>query len=267
MRIDPEVVVALARSAARRAARAAALAREPLEVLGGEIAAVEARPPRRRRAASRRAAAAAARTPRARRRRRGGRGRPSRRTSSRRVVGALLGGDLREAPVRIGAAELVERHAREPARLVHRRTGFARESVTLQPGGRAAYADRRPAPGDVHVVRERDGEPRAPVARRLDAELPAQPLERRVERIETRGRGEEASVPIAAPLRAPRPARGGRTPAASGSPPGSSPRSTASQASARYGSSSPRRTSDAPTMSSTQRARCSTEAGIATARV
>src|SRR5262249_38242644 len=53
-------------------------------------------------------------------------------------------------------------------------------------------------------------------------------------------------------------------PAASSSPSGSSPRSTASQASGRYGRSSPRRKPGAPTMSSTQRARCSTEAGIAT---
>ena len=45
-------------------------------------------------------------------------------------------------------------------------------------------------------MREGDGEPRSPEARRLDAELPAQPLERRVERIETRRGSEEASVPV-----------------------------------------------------------------------
>ena len=108
----------------------------------------------------------------------------------------LLGGDLRETPVGIGAAELVQRHAREPARLVHGLAGATRERMTLQPRGRAAHADPRPAPGDVDVVRERDGEPRAPVERRLGAELPAQPLERRIERVETRGSGEEASVPV-----------------------------------------------------------------------
>ena len=72
----------------------------------------------------------------------------------------------------------------------------AREGVTLQPRGGAAHADRSPAPRDVDVVRERDGEPCAAVARRLGAELPAQPLERRVERIEARRGGEEASVAV-----------------------------------------------------------------------
>ena len=87
-----------------------------------------------------------------------------------------------------------------------------REGVTLQPGGRAAHADPRPAPRDVDVVSERHREPRASVARRLDAELPPQPLERRIERIETRGGREEAAVAVDARLRAPRRARDGRSP-------------------------------------------------------
>ena len=109
---------------------------------------------------------------------------------------ALLGDDLREAPVGIGAAQLVERHAREPSRLVQGRVHAPRQRMILQPRCRAEHPDPRPAPRDVDVVRERDGEPRSPVARRLHTELPAQPLERRVERIETRGSGEEASVPV-----------------------------------------------------------------------
>ena len=43
---------------------------------------------------------------------------------------------------------------------------------------------------------ERHREPRAAVERRLRAELPPQPLERRVERIETGGGGEKTSVPV-----------------------------------------------------------------------
>src|SRR5690349_7325521 len=95
-----------------------------------------------------------------------------------RAVRALLRRDLLEAPVRVGAAQLVDGDARERPRLVER--------ATLETRRRAADADPRPLPRDVDVMRERDREARIPVARRLEPELAAQPLERRIERIETR---------------------------------------------------------------------------------
>ena len=46
-------------------------------------------------------------------------------------------------------------------------------------------------------MRERDRELRVPVPRRRHAELATEPLERRVERVEARGGGEEPPVPVA----------------------------------------------------------------------
>jgi hypothetical protein len=110
---------------------------------------------------------------------------------------ALLGHDLREAPVRVALAELVERHAREPARFVQRGTGLAREHVSLEARGSAEHADARPAPRHIDVVRQRDHEAGAAVPRSLHAELAAQPLERRIERVEAGRRREETPMAVA----------------------------------------------------------------------
>jgi hypothetical protein len=85
-------------------------------------------------------------------------------------------------------------------------TCATREHLTLQPRSRATHTDSRPAPRDVDVVRERDGELRIAVPRRRHAELAAEPLERRVERVEARRGGEEPPVPVAlrTPLLEPR---------------------------------------------------------------
>ena len=118
VRIDAEVVVALPDQRPVELRQQRTLAREPVEVLRREVAAVEAdlgagleqrldepRPQpvvRLGRGAVGPVTVA---------------GHEEERRA--RAVRALLGGDLREAPVGIGAAQLVERHAREPARLVH----------------------------------------------------------------------------------------------------------------------------------------------------
>src|SRR3954468_5919080 len=200
VRIDAEVVVALPDQRPVELRQQRALAREPLEILGGEVTAVETdlRSGPEQRLHQLRPQPLV----------RLGRGavgpmavtgqHEERRTG---VVLALFGGDLREAPVGIRSSQLVERHPHQAARLVHRRACPARESVTLQPRSGAEHADPGPAPGHVDVMRERDGEPRSPVARRLGAQLPAQPFERRVEWIEAGRGGEEATVRIA--LRSP----------------------------------------------------------------
>src|SRR5439155_15553843 len=64
--------------------------------------------------------------------------------------------------------------------------------VLLQPRSCTTQSDPRPAPRCVDVVGQRDREPRH--ARVGDAELAAQSLQRRVERIETRPLGTEAAV-------------------------------------------------------------------------
>ena len=66
--------------------------------------------------------------------------------------------------------------------------------VLLQPRSRAAQADPRPAPGRVDVVRQRNGE--AWTAGERNTQPAAQPLERRVERVETRPLGAKAAVLI-----------------------------------------------------------------------
>jgi hypothetical protein len=182
VRIGAEVVVAVPEERPVQLREKGALPREAVEVLGGEIAAVEADlgPCAGERLDELRAEPLV-------RLRRGAVGTVAvaRHDEERRprAVLALLGGDLREAPVRVAAAQPVERHAREAARLVERRPHAARESVSLQPRRSAEHADARPAPRHVHVVRQRDRECRVAVARCLQPELLPQPLERRVERV------------------------------------------------------------------------------------
>src|SRR5436190_7952150 len=109
-----------------------------------------------------------------------------------RAMGAaapLFGDDLLEAPVRIGAAHAVDRRGGEGRRLAERGPEAHAERVSLQASSRGADADARPPPGVVDVVGERDGERRV-----ADAELPAQALERRVERVEPRRFRAEAAV-------------------------------------------------------------------------
>src|SRR5262249_39352015 len=67
--------------------------------------------------------------------------------------------------------------------------------IALQPRGRAPEADPRPTPRVVHVVRECDGE--RPVC---EAELLAQALKGRIERIEPRPLGAEAAVLVPRPV-------------------------------------------------------------------
>jgi hypothetical protein len=111
------------------------------------------------------------------------------------TVPALLAEDLREAPVRIGAAQAVDRRGRERARLAQRRREPSLQGVPLHPGRRTAYADARPAPRRVDIVGQRDG--KALVA---NSEVSPQPLERRVERIEAGPLGAEATVLVTRPV-------------------------------------------------------------------
>jgi hypothetical protein len=82
-----------------------------------------------------------------------------------RTAAAFLRQDLFEAPVGISAAQAVQRHGREPCRLTHRGAEPRVANVLLQPCGRAAQADARPAPRRVDVVRERDRKARSIVSR------------------------------------------------------------------------------------------------------
>src|SRR5215208_605222 len=104
-----------------------------------------------------------------------------------------------EAPVRIGAAQAVDGDARKCARFPQRRATTACERVRLEPGGRPAHADRRPAPGCVDIVSERDGEARTSPARRLYPEASPQPFQRGIEWVEARSGGCEPPVPVAGP--------------------------------------------------------------------
>ena len=152
VRVDAEVVVAMAGDLAREAFEQRLLGGELAHVLRREVAAVQADLGSRREQLLDELRA----QPVVRLRR--GAVRPvsvARHDVERRparAVGALLGRDLREAPVRIRAAHLVERHPRERAGLVERTVPQARR--------RAAYPDSRPAPRSVDVVRQRDREPR-----------------------------------------------------------------------------------------------------------
>ena len=113
-----------------------------------------------------------------------------------RAAAAFLRQDLLEAPVGIRAAQAVQRHGREPCRLTHRGAEPRVANVLLQPCGRTAQADARPAPRRVDVVRERDREARSIVSRG-DAELSPQTLERRIERIQAGPLGAKAAVLVA----------------------------------------------------------------------
>src|SRR5207248_9314026 len=101
-----------------------------------------------------------------------------------RTVPPRLGDDLAEPPVRIGPAQPVHRRERKSLYLSIDATETHVQRVCLQPCGGAADTDPRPAPRGVDVVRECDGEACSVPARRLDAEVRAQPLERRIERVE-----------------------------------------------------------------------------------
>ena len=108
--------------------------------------------------------------------------------------------DALEAPVRVGSPQLVERHGGERARLPRRLAAVARARGVAQSRRSAPHPDRRPAPGRVDVVRETNGKMRPGPPRRLEAELPAQSLDRRVERVEAaRGAG-KAPVLVALPV-------------------------------------------------------------------
>jgi len=120
-----------------------------------------------------------------------GRGRP---------VLALGLHQLAEAPVGVGAAQPVERHAGERARLAGGRPAPPSEDARLEPRRGPLDPEPRPAPGHVHVVREGDGEARSAPAPRLEPEPASEPVERRVERIEARGRRGEPAVLVARPV-------------------------------------------------------------------
>ena len=108
--------------------------------------------------------------------------------------------DALEAPVRVGSPQLVERHGGERARLARGLAAVARARGVAQSRRSASHSDRRPAPGRVDVVRETHGKMRAGPPRRLEAELPAQSLDRWVERVEAaRGAG-KAPVLVALPV-------------------------------------------------------------------
>src|SRR5262249_17121102 len=109
-----------------------------------------------------------------------------------RRAGALALEDLAEPPVRIGPTHPMDRRGREGSRLAKRRRRTDLEDMVLQPGGGAAQTDARPALGCVDVVRQRNREPVV-----CQAEPPAQTLERRVERIELRPLGAVPTVLVA----------------------------------------------------------------------
>jgi len=111
---------------------------------------------------------------------------------SRGAAAALLGHDLLEAPVRIRAAQSVQRCGRETGRLAHRRSEPDAEQVALQPRGGGAKPGARPTPRRVDVVGEGDDE-----ACRPKSELLAETLERWIERVEARPFGAKAAVLVA----------------------------------------------------------------------
>ena len=110
------------------------------------------------------------------------------------TAAAFLRDDLLEPPVRIGATHAMQRCSRETRRFTHCWPETCMTDVLLQPRSRAAQADPRPAPGRVDVVRQRNGE--AWTAGGRNTQPAAQPLERRVERVETRPLGAKAAVLI-----------------------------------------------------------------------
>src|SRR5439155_18699074 len=89
--------------------------------------------------------------------------------------------DAVEAPVRIRAPELVPGDRGHDPRLPECRAPVAGTGMMGDAARGACHSPPRPAPRDVHVVRQRDGEAPAPPAGRLDSEAPPETLERRVE--------------------------------------------------------------------------------------
>ena len=97
---------------------------------------------------------------------------------------ALLGHDLREAPVGIGPAKTVQRGRGKAGRFTQGSTEPPLHDILLQPGGCPAKPDASPAPRRVHIVRKCDGKAGAAPTRRCDPELLPESLERRIERIQ-----------------------------------------------------------------------------------
>ena len=87
-----------------------------------------------------------------------------------------------------------------------------REDVRLQARSGPAHAEPCPAPGHVDVVRQGDREARTAPAGRLEPEAAPEPLDRRIEGVEARRRGRRSARARRAGRRAPRCGRGGRTP-------------------------------------------------------
>src|SRR5213592_1932973 len=112
----------------------------------------------------------------------------------------LVAQDAVEAPVRVGAADLVHRRAGKPAQLAKSGTDAAGAEVALGTRSCSLHAATRPLPGDVDVVRERDGEPRPAPPWRLDPQASTQPLHGRIEWIEARRRRPEAVVLVPRPV-------------------------------------------------------------------
>src|SRR5262249_13488681 len=113
---------------------------------------------------------------------------------------ALVLEDPVEAPVRVGSANLVHGRSGQAAELAHARSDASVREVALRARGRSLDASARPLPGHVDVVGQRDDEAGAAPARRLETEARAQPLERRVERVEARRSGPEAIVLVTRPV-------------------------------------------------------------------
>ena len=108
--------------------------------------------------------------------------------------------DALEAEVGVGSTNAMHGHGREPAGLTQGCVSVPSPDSRLQPAGAEADSLARPAPGDVHVVTERDGEPGAAPAWRVEPQVPAQPLERRIEWVEARRRRGEPAVLVARPI-------------------------------------------------------------------
>src|SRR3989442_1206264 len=105
-------------------------------------------------------------------------------------------GERCEVAVRIRAEEVVavRRCGRERPRFGERRPEPRLTYVLLQARRRAQHAHAGPAPGSIDVVGQRHDEARPVV---FDAKPAAEPLERRVERVEARPLGAKASVLVA----------------------------------------------------------------------
>src|SRR5206468_3237006 len=92
--------------------------------------------------------------------------------------------DSIEAPVGVGAGDLVHGGAGDASELAQARPDPALEQVALRTRGGSLDAPACPLPGHVHVMGQGDGEAGAAPARRLDSQAMTEPLERRIERVE-----------------------------------------------------------------------------------